>query len=81
VRCLFEIKSGGGLADVYQAIGQLLYHSVRERRRPLLSLVSPPLRPEAAKVLHRLGLRHVSYAFDSNSAVRFSGLRQLVAHL
>lgn len=81
VKCLFEVKSGGALSDVYQAVGQLLYHSVRERRRPLLALVSPALKSEVAHALHRLGLRLVSYSFDGDSGVRFSGLNEVTARL
>lgn len=40
-KTLFEIKTGNSISDVYSAIGQLLFHSALEKRRPKLVAVLP----------------------------------------
>ena len=74
LRVLFEVKSGARLTDLYQAIGQLFFHSVEEKKRPVLVLVSPPLRKVALRRIRRLGIRHLSYTFNRDSRVTFEGL-------
>jgi hypothetical protein len=54
MRALFEVKSAENLLHIYEAIGQLLYHSADEARRPLLVLVSPALSRHRARRLHSL---------------------------
>ncbi len=77
-RVLFEVKSGAMLADLYQAIGQLFFHSVEERKPPLLVLVSPSLGKAALRRIRRLGIRHRKYKFDRDSEVTFEGLTRLL---
>lgn len=75
---LFEVKTGDSPGDVYPAIGQLLFHSLDRGTRPILAVVSPPLRQEVIRRLGRLGLRHVAFRFKG-SRVAFSGLGGVVA--
>lgn len=75
---LFEVETAPDLNSIYEAIGQLLYHSVDEPKRPKLVIVSPPLRKEVARRVRHLGLQHVLYRFVK-SGIDFDGLDELLA--
>jgi hypothetical protein len=77
VSALFEIKSTDDLSSVYQAIGQLFYHSAGSPKKPLLVLVSPGLPAPMIHRLRSLGLRHLPYKFEGRPGVRFVGLKDL----
>ncbi len=70
---LFEIKTGGGPGDVYQAIGQLFYNSIEEPNRPTLILVCPPIPRGMQNRIMSLGIQVLSYRFKGSTVV-FRGI-------
>ncbi len=70
---LFEVKTGGGLGDVYQAIGQLFYNSIEEPNRPILILACPPLPRGMQNRIKSLGIRVLSYRFKGSTVI-FRGI-------
>jgi hypothetical protein len=71
---LFEAKTTVSTSSIYQAIGQLLYHSYGHAPRPRLVIVLPEVpNSDTARVLCDLGIFVITYQLDATT-VSFTDL-------
>ncbi|MCK5290952.1 MAG: hypothetical protein KAR39_02925 [Thermoplasmata archaeon] len=82
-KTLFEIKTGDSISDVYSAIGQLLFHSALEKKRPKLVAVLPFADSKSSKhtraALNALRIECLPYSWNRRLPVfSSSDLRKIM---
>jgi hypothetical protein len=78
LRFLFEAKTDVTTSTVYQAIGQLLYHSATQTPPPTLVMVLPaPPDATTSRVLDRLGVKVLVFTWESQQPT-FCSLSEIV---
>jgi hypothetical protein len=75
---LFEAKTDVSTSSVYQAIGQLIFHSVTHEPQPKLVLVLPAS-PDVAtnRVLDRLNIRVLAFQWEKDKPI-FLNLQEVL---
>lgn len=79
IRALFEAKTASGTGSLYEAIGQLFYHSDDGATR--VAVMPDDISQPKSLRLEKLGIRLLTYTWSKSGAVKFNDLDKLASDL
>lgn len=77
VKILFEVKTGTHLGHVYQAIGQLFYHSAEDSEARLVAVLPAAISDDVTRALVNLGIETVKYVREGYR-IMFPDLQRVI---
>lgn len=81
VKILFEVKTAPFTTKYYEAIGQLLFHSAANQKKPILVAVFPnDLDTKAIHVLKLIGIEVVRFKWQNENPI-FIGLEKVISRV